>query len=273
LLGELEPTTGNIRLGTNREVAYFDQLRAQLDENETVVENVASGQTELLINGRKRHIISYMEDFLFSPERSRSLVRYLSGGERNRLLLARLFSKPANVLVLDEPTNDLDAETLELLEDLLVEFPGTVLLVSHDRAFLNEFVTNTLVFEGDGVVKEFVGGYDDWLSQRQSAASAAYAAAKTAKTESAKTDSAVKTAVVARPKRLSFKEQKELDQLPQTIERLETEQAELHDAMAQPGFYQKDKLIISEATQRLQRLQHELTTAYERWQSLEAMSE
>ena len=273
LLGELEPTTGNIRLGTNREVAYFDQLRAQLDENETVVENVASGQTELLINGRKRHIISYMEDFLFSPERSRSLVRYLSGGERNRLLLARLFSKPANVLVLDEPTNDLDAETLELLEDLLVEFPGTVLLVSHDRAFLNEVVTNTLVFEGDGVVKEYVGGYDDWLSQRQSAASAAYAAAKTAKTESAKADSAMKSAGVARPKRLSFKEQKELDQLPQTIERLETEQAELHDTMAQPGFYQKDKLIISEATQRLQRLQHELTTAYERWQSLEAMAE
>jgi ATP-binding cassette subfamily F protein uup len=268
LLGELEPTSGTIRLGTNREVAYFDQLRAQLDENQTVQENVASGQTELLINGRKRHIIGYMEDFLFTPERSRSLVRYLSGGERNRLLLARLFSKPSNVLVLDEPTNDLDAETLELLEDLLVEYPGTVMLVSHDRAFLNEVVTNTLVFEGEGVVKDFVGGYDDWLSQRQQAASAAYSAAKSLKSESA-----AKPAVSARPTRLSFKEQKELEQLPRQIERLETEQAELHEAMAQPGFYQKDKLIISEATQRIQLLQHELTAAYERWQILESRSE
>lgn len=268
LLGELEPTSGTIRLGTNREVAYFDQLRAQLDENQTVQENVASGQTELLINGRKRHIIGYMEDFLFTPERSRSLVRYLSGGERNRLLLARLFSKPSNVLVLDEPTNDLDAETLELLEDLLVEYPGTVMLVSHDRAFLNEVVTNTLVFEGEGVVKDFVGGYDDWLSQRQQAASAAYSAAKSLKSESA-----AKPAVSARPTRLSFKEQKELEQLPRQIERLETEQAELHEAMAQPGFYQKDKLIISEATQRIQLLQHELTAAYERWQILESRGE
>lgn len=267
LLGELTPTSGTIRLGTNREVAYFDQLRAQLDENATVQENVSAGQTELMINGRKRHIISYLEDFLFTPERSRSLVRFLSGGERNRLLLARLFSKPANVLVLDEPTNDLDAETLELLEDLLVEFPGTVLLVSHDRAFLNEVVTNTLVFEGDGVVKEFSGGYDDWLSQRQSAASAAYSAAKSQKAESAASRA---TPAAARPKKLSFKEQKELEQLPKQIERLEAEQAELHETMAQPGFYQKDKLVISQATQRIQILQHELTSAYERWQSLEA---
>ena len=265
LLGELEPTSGKIRLGTNREVAYFDQLRAQLDENQTVQENVAAGQTELMINGRKRHIISYMEDFLFSPERSRSLVRYLSGGERNRLLLARLFSKPSNVLVLDEPTNDLDAETLELLEDLLVEYPGTVLLVSHDRAFLNEVVTNTLVFEGDGAVKEFSGGYDDWLAQRQTAASAAYAAAKSAKSELA-----ARSEAPARPRKLSFKEQKELEQLPQQIQRLETEQKDLHEAMAQPGFYQKDKTIIAEATERLRRLQHELTTAYERWETLEA---
>lgn len=267
LLGELTPTSGQIRLGTNREVAYFDQLRAQLDENETVQENVASGQTELLINGKKRHIISYLEDFLFTPERSRSLVRYLSGGERNRLLLARLFSKPSNVLVLDEPTNDLDAETLELLEALLVEYAGTVLLVSHDRAFLNEVVTNTLVFEGDGVVKEYSGGYDDWLAQRQSNASAAYVAARTAKAEQpAKAD------VLARPRRLSFKEQRELEQLPKQIEQLELEQSELHDAMAQPGFYQKDKTIISEATERLRRLQEELTTAYERWETLEALA-
>jgi len=267
LLGELEPTSGTIRLGTNREVAYFDQLRAQLDENETVQENVASGQTELLINGRKRHIIGYLEDFLFSPERSRSLVRYLSGGERNRLLLARLFSKPSNVLVLDEPTNDLDAETLELLEDLLVEYPGTVLLVSHDRSFLNEVVTNTLVFEGDGFVKEYSGGYDDWLNQRQTAISAAATAAKSARAEAA-----AKPDPVARPRRLSFKEQKELDQLPKLIERLESEQSELHDTMAQPGFFQKDKLVIMEANQRLERLQQELSAAYVRWETLEAQS-
>ena len=269
LLGELNPTSGNIRLGTNREVAYFDQLRAQLDENETVQENVASGQTEILINGRKRHIISYLEDFLFSPERSRSLVRFLSGGERNRLLLARLFSKPSNVLVLDEPTNDLDAETLELLEDLLVEYPGTVLLVSHDRAFLNEVVTNTLVFEGDGIVKEYVGGYDDWLSQRQASLTASDTAAKTTRNEPAKAETA--KAAPARARRLSFKEQKELEQLPKQIERLEAEQAELHETMAQPGFYQKDKLTISQATQRVQTLQDELSAAYERWESLEAL--
>ena len=265
LLGELEPTSGRIRLGTNREVAYFDQLRAQLDENETVMENVASGQTELLINGRKRHIIGYMEDFLFSPERSRSLVRYLSGGERNRLLLARLFSKPSNVLVLDEPTNDLDAETLELLEDLLVEYPGTVLLVSHDRAFLNEVVTNTLVFEGDGAVKEFAGGYDDWLAQKQSST------ANTQTVKSAKPGSpGSKPVTPAKPRRLSFREQKELEQLPKQIERLEIEQAEIHAAMAQPAFYQQDKALISKTTQRLEALQKELATAFTRWELLEA---
>lgn len=268
LLGELEPTAGLIRLGTNREVAYFDQLRAQLDENETVQENVATGQTELLINGRKRHIISYLEDFLFSPERSRSLVRYLSGGERNRLLLARLFSKPSNVLVLDEPTNDLDAETLELLENLLVEYPGTVLLVSHDRAFLNEVVTSTLVFEGDGMVKDYYGGYDDWLNQR-----AAQTAESTPPSKVATATTEPRTTTASRARRLSFKEQKELEQLPQQIERLETEQAELHEAMAQPGFYQQDKSIISTSAQRLQDLQQELAATYQRWETLEALAE
>jgi ATP-binding cassette subfamily F protein uup len=268
LLGELEPTAGQIRLGTNREVAYFDQLRAQLDENETVQENVATGQTELLINGRKRHIISYLEDFLFSPERSRSLVRYLSGGERNRLLLARLFSKPSNVLVLDEPTNDLDAETLELLENLLVEYPGTVLLVSHDRAFLNEVVSSTLVFEGHGTVKDYYGGYDDWLFQR-----AAQTAESTPPSRVASAATETRTTPITRGRRLSFKEQRELELLPRQIERLETEQAELHDAMAQPGFYQQDKSIISTSAQRLQDLQQELAATYERWETLEAMGE
>lgn len=271
LLGELEPTSGRIRLGTNREVAYFDQLRAQLDVNETVQENVAAGQTELMINGRKRHIISYLEDFLFTPERSRSLVRYLSGGERNRLLLARLFSKPSNVLVLDEPTNDLDAETLELLEDLLVEYSGTVLLVSHDRAFLNEVVTNTLVFEGDGVVKEYSGGYDDWQNQRAATLAATMngssGAAKSTKTESSRPD------VPLKPKRLSFKEQKELDQFPQLIEELEAEQGRLHEMMGQPGFYQQDKMTIATTTQQLQTLQQQLTASYQRWESLEARAE
>ena len=268
LLGDLEPSSGQIRLGTNREVAYFDQLRAQLDENETVRENVAAGQTELMINGRKRHIISYLEDFLFSPERSRTLVRYLSGGERNRLLLARLFSKPSNVLVLDEPTNDLDAETLELLENLLVEYPGTVLLVSHDRAFLNEVVTSTLVFEGNGSVRDYFGGYDDWLAQRA-------AAKKAAETPTA-TRPALATPAAkpgSRSRKMTFKEQRELEELPKRIERLEIEQAGLHDAMAQPGFYQQDKSLIASSTQRLQDLQHELATSYKRWETLEAMAE
>lgn len=265
LLGDLEPTSGQVRLGTNREVGYFDQLRAQLDENKTVQENVATGQTELLINGRKRHIISYLEDFLFSPERSRSLVKYLSGGERNRLLLARLFSKPSNLLVLDEPTNDLDSETLELLESLLVEYSGTVLLVSHDRAFLNEVVTNSLVFEGDGAVKDYVGGYDDWLAQRASAATSARPV-KQANSQRAE-------AVVDRPRRRSFKEQKELEQLPQKIEKLESEQNQLQESMAQPGYYQQDKSVISASADRLQKLQQELATAFERWETLEALAE
>jgi ATP-binding cassette subfamily F protein uup len=267
LLGELEPTSGAIRRGTNREVAYFDQLRAQLDENQTVQENVSSGQTEIMVNGRKRHIISYLEDFLFSPERSRSLVKYLSGGERNRLLLARLFSKPSNVLVLDEPTNDLDAETLELLENLLVEYPGTVLLVSHDRAFLNEVATNTLVFEGNGAIKDYSGGYDDWLMQRRLAAGVVEAAAKATKAE------ATRTETPAKPRRLSFKEQKELELLPKQIERMEIEQAELHEAMAKPNFYQQDKVTIATATQRLERLQRDLAKAFERWESLEGSTD
>ena len=262
LLGELTPTSGRIRLGTNREVAYFDQLRAQLDENETVQENVATGQTELLINGRKRHIISYLEDFLFSPERSRSLVRYLSGGERNRLLLARLFSKPANVLVLDEPTNDLDAETLELLEALLVEYPGTVLLVSHDRQFLNEVVTNTLVFEGEGLVKEYTGGYDDWQAQKRASKFAEVGST----TKPAKSDPENSTrATLSKPRRRNFKEQRELSELPVRIERLESEQNELHATMAAPTFYQQDKATITQAPQRCwKQIRHcDLATAFQ----------
>jgi len=182
LLGELAPAAGKVEQGTRLEIVYFDQLRAQLDESMRVQDAVADGNTTVTINGRTRHVISYLEDFLFEPARARTPIRALSGGERNRLLLARLFTKPANVLVLDEPTNDLDAETLELLEDMLVEFGGTVLLVSHDRAFLNEVATSLLVFEGDGAVAEYIGGYDDWQRERaareQAAAKAAAAKKK-----------------------------------------------------------------------------------------------
>jgi len=274
LLGELQPTSGTIRLGTNREVAYFDQLRAQLDETRSVQENVAAGQNELLINGRKRHIISYLEDFLFSPERSRSLVQYLSGGERNRLLLARLFSRPSNVLVLDEPTNDLDAETLDLLENLLVEYTGTVLLVSHDRAFLNEVVTNTLVFEGQGSVRDYAGGYDDWIAQRaRNAARPAPATAADRPTPQPAADRPVKTPSTEKLRRLSYKEQKELAELPARIEQMETEQTELQTAMMQPGFYQNDRDQIARSTQRLEQLHAELAAAFARWELLEARSE
>lgn len=270
LLGELAPQSGTIRQGTKLEVAYFDQLRAQLDESKSVQENV-SDTDKLLINGQQRHIIGYLEDFLFSPERARTLTSYLSGGERNRLLLARLFSKPSNVLVLDEPTNDLDAETLELLENLLVEYPGTVLLVSHDRAFLNEVVTSTLVFEGDGVVKEYAGGYDDWLRQREAGQSESPADNTTV--FSVKSTAAEPARTTGRPKKLSFKEQKELEQLPKQIEKLEAEQHALHEAMAAPGFYQQDKDALAKTMQRMESLQHELAATYERWEKLEALSQ
>ncbi|MBC8114238.1 MAG: ATP-binding cassette domain-containing protein, partial [Candidatus Saccharimonas sp.] len=271
LLGELAPTSGTIRQGTKIEVAYFDQLREQLDETKTVQENV-SDTNKLMINGQERHIIGYMEDFLFTPERSRSPARYLSGGERNRLLLARLFSKPSNVLVLDEPTNDLDAETLELLESLIVDYPGTVLLVSHDRAFLNEAVASTLVFEGDGVVKEYAGGYDDWLDQKR-AGEAVRLEESAALSASTRSDTAASSKPVPRPRKLSFKEQRELEELPKRIDALEIEQASLHVAMAAPSFYQQDGATIAQARQRLEALQQELAVAFDRWQTLEALSQ
>ena len=271
LLGELTPQSGNIRLGTKIEVAYFDQLREQLDETKTLQQNV-SDTDKLLINGQQRHIIGYMEDFLFTPDRSRSPARHLSGGERNRLLLARLFSKPSNVLVLDEPTNDLDAETLELLESLIVEYPGTVLLVSHDRAFLNEVATHTLVFEGDGAVKEYAGGYDDWINQKQ-AGETARREEQAAVAAASKTDQSAATKPAARPRKLSFKEQRELEQLPKQIDALEVEQRALHAAMAEPSFYQQDGAAIAKARQRLEVLEQELAVTFDRWQSLEASAQ
>jgi ATP-binding cassette subfamily F protein uup len=265
LLGQLPPEKGTVKQGTNLQVAYFDQLRAQLDEDKSAMENVADGHDTVQVNGRSRHVLGYLHDFLFSGERARSLVRYLSGGERNRLLLAKMFTKPANLLVLDEPTNDLDAETLELLESLLVEFDGTILLVSHDRAFLNNVATSTLVFEGEGRFKEYVGGYDDWVRQRPQDKSAP-GPQPIAKSEGVR-------ATKGRARKLSYKEERELEGLPERIEKLESEQAALHQKMAEPSFYRQPAAEITKISSRLEELQKELETAYARWEKLLALKE
>lgn len=263
LLGQLSPQQGTLRFGTNLEIAYFDQLRAQLDEDKSVQQNAGDGYETVTINGKSRHIIGYLQDFLFTPDRARSLVKYLSGGERNRLLLAKLFKRPSNILVLDEPTNDLDAETLELLEELLLDYQGTLLLVSHDRAFLNNVVTSTFVLEGDGRVKEYVGGYDDWLRQRPSEPSKVEAPSKSPVKEDT-----VRPAREA-PRKLSFKDQRELESLPERIQTLEAEQQQLHMAMADASFYQQSGAEIAKAKSRLELLDAELAKAYERWEMLE----
>jgi len=264
LLGELKPVTGNVRLGTNLQICYFDQLREQLDENKTVLENVVEGTDFVTINGKDRHVMGYLQDFLFSPDQAHSYVSILSGGERNRLLLARLFTRPSNLLVLDEPTNDLDIETITILEDFLMNYTGTILLVSHDRAFINNVVTSTMVFEGNAIVKEYVGGYDDWSSQRlQELKSVKDTAIK-------KGVQPAKTAVVRR--RVSFRQQKELELLPHTIELLEAEQKQLLKAMGDPGLYKKDKSEILAMQDRLEIVKNLLAEAYERWQELEQLS-
>ena len=274
LLGDLKPQEGSIKRGTKLEVAYFDQMRDQLDLEKTVIDNVAEGREKISINGRDRHIISYLEDFLFPPKRTRVPVKALSGGERNRLLLARLFSKPANVLVLDEPTNDLDVETLELLESILVDFPGTVLLVSHDRAFLDNVVGSSLVFEGDGVVREYVGGFDDWLRQGGSLEKLA------ATGDGGKvTAEPVKTAPVATPqpattapkKKLSYNLQRELDGLPAEIESLEEQIGALEAETGTSDFYLQSQDKVQEALARLETLNEKLETKMERWAELEDM--
>jgi len=265
MLGELQPTSGRIRLGTNLQVAYFDQYRAQLDEEKSVIDNVAQGSDRVTVNGRNVHVIGYLKDFLFSPERARQPVKSLSGGERNRLLLAKLFTQPANLLVLDEPTNDLDADTLELLEELLTDYDGTVLAVSHDRAFLNNLVTGVLAFEGDGAVNDCVGGYDDWVRQRPRASSPA-----TAKPPAAEKPNPPKPAK-EKPKKLGYKEQRELETLPQHIEALEAEIASLNETMGQPAFYQQAKDAITQTQNRLSELQRALDVAYARWEELEAL--
>jgi ATP-binding cassette subfamily F protein uup len=261
LLGELTPQAGTVRHGTNLEVAYFDQLRNTLDGERTVQQNVSEYET-VTVNGQPRHVLGYLQDFLFPPERSRGLVRYLSGGERGRLLLAKLFARPSNVLVLDEPTNDLDVETLELLEGLLVGYQGTVLLVSHDRAFLNGVVTSTLVIEEGGRVREYDGGYDDYLRQRQEAA----------RPEPEPSRPTAATPQPDRPRKLGYKEQRELEALPGRIEALEREVRSLHEEMARPEFYRSDGTVIAESRARLESVERELAAAYGRWEELEGLA-
>ncbi len=265
LLGQLAPQAGSVRVGTNLQIAYYDQLREQLDENRTVAENVCDGDT-VMIQGKSRNVLGYLQEFLFSPERARTPVRVLSGGERNRLFLARLFTKPSNLLVMDEPTNDLDIETLELLEDLLVEYAGTVLLVSHDRTFLNNVVTSTIVFE-EGGAREYFGGYDDWLRQRKptSTSDASEIAPNRTPTRRASEASA------AGKRKLSFKERQELDALPAAIEEYDAQIAALHQQMAEPAFYQQPGPQIAAEQARLKQLESDLAAAYQRWEALEQL--
>ncbi len=264
LLGQLQPTSGVIKHGTNLEVVYFDQLRAQIDDNKTVADNIANGNPTVTIEGRTRNVISYLQDFLFEPTRARTPARVLSGGERNRLLLAKLFTQPANVLVLDEPTNDLDAETLDLLEDLLVEFAGTLLLVSHDRAFLDEVVTSTLVFEGEGKVGDYVGGYSDWQAELKK-----QAARKSA--EPVRAPAVAAAAIPSAPtKKLSNKERAELDALPARIEALEKEQADLTAKLGDANFYKTGGAKFAEVKARLETVEREHAAAFARWEELEA---
>ncbi len=265
LLGELSTDSGRIRRGTRLQSAYFDQQRAQLDPQASVMDSIGDGSQRVTINGRSRHVAGYLQDFLFPAERLQSPVSTLSGGERNRLLLARLFAQPANLLILDEPTNDLDVETLELLEELLMDYQGTLLLVSHDRAFLDNVVTSTLVFEGGGRIGEYIGGYSDWLRQRK----------KTQPTVVAKparqTAPARSEQAAGKPRKLSYKDQRELDALPARIEALEAEQARLQAHVSDSGFYQQPDAEISATLARLESLGGELEACYVRWEELEAL--
>ena len=265
LLGDLKPQHGKVRPGTNISIAYFDQLRAQLDENKTLRENIGGGNDMIITGSTPRHVVGYLQDFLFSPERTMSPVSSLSGGERNRLLLAKLFIVPSNVLVLDEPTNDLDTETLELLEEKLLEYNGTILMVSHDREFLNNVVTSTIVFEDDGRLQEYVGGYDDWLRQRN-------ASVIPSKPIAPKEKKQKREKAPQEKKKLSFKDARELESLPPVIEALEEEKRLLMETLNSPDFYaDRDMARISAANDRREALEKELDSAYHRWDELEKL--
>ena len=265
LLGKLRPQQGTVRLGTRLEVIYSDQMRQGIDDTLSVQDNISGGNDVVTINGETKHIIGYLKDFLFTPERARTSAAQLSGGERNRLLLAKLFTKPSNVIVLDEPTNDLDAETLDLLEALLVQYSGTLLIVSHDRAFLNNVVTSTIVFEAPGRIQEYVGGYDDWLRQRP-------ATGKDASPKKAK-QTATPREVPNRPKKLSFKENRELAELPETIAQLEAEKEQLEHQLANPGANPAGETDYSRLATRLTELESLLDDTYTRWMELTAIVE
>jgi ATP-binding cassette subfamily F protein uup len=261
LLGELEPESGTVRLGTKLKVVYFDQLRAQIDPEKTVQENLADGNDTVVVGGQSRHVFGYLQDFLFSPDRARSPVRILSGGERNRLLLAKMFVSEANLLVMDEPTNDLDTETLELLETVLLSFKGTLLLVSHDREFINNVVSHSFVFDEDGEVRLYAGGYDDWLHQRP----------KPEKTPAKERPVRPVKVAADKPKKLSFKEKRDLEELPGQIEALESEQAQLHQQIQDPDFFKQEGNRVAEVNTRLEALESELMGHYARWEALELL--
>ncbi|MDE1182846.1 ATP-binding cassette domain-containing protein [Paraburkholderia sp.] len=273
ILGELKPDEGTVRVGTNLQVAYFDQMRAQLDLEKSLADTISPGSDWVEVNGTKKHVMSYLGDFLFAPERARSPVKSLSGGERNRLLLARLFARPANVLVLDEPTNDLDIPTLELLEELLTDYDGTVLLVSHDRAFLDNVATSVIASEGEGKWREYVGGFTDWTIQRERSAQMALEASKEVSKEAAK-DTAAKDGGAGRnaqrAAKMSFKEQRELEALPVTIAALEAEQKEINGKLADGSIFAKDAAEGARLTARYGVIDEELLVAMERWDELES---
>lgn len=268
LLGKQEPDSGSVKLGSNLQVAYFDQLRAQIDPEKSVMDNIAEGRESISINGRQRHLISYLNDFMFAPERARTPVKALSGGETNRVLLAKLFSQPANLLVLDEPTNDLDIETLELLEEIILDFDGTILLVSHDRSFLDNVVTSTLAFEGNGRLREYVGGYQDWL--RQKSTPLMQASEDSADKES---NAAPAKPVEIKKKKLSYKFQRELDELPAALEKAEGQLEALQQEVGADSFYQKDHQYVADKLAELERQELEVETLMDRWVELEAMQE
>jgi ABC transport system ATP-binding/permease protein len=277
ILGELQPTSGTVRQGTRIEVAYFDQMRSALDLDATLADTISPGSEWIETGSGRKHVMSYLTDFLFSPERANSPVRTLSGGERNRVLLARLLALPANVLVLDEPTNDLDIDTLELLEEMLQSHAGTVFLVSHDRRFLDNVVTSTIAWEGDdspGRWREYEGGYEDWKTQRERARSLALEAerrgAPSGKAPPAASAPSAPAAVVAKPKKLSYKEQRELDALPARIEALEIEQKELATLLSSADFYADDPVRVESAQMRVGQIDDELLQALERWETLGA---